>query len=310
MRRLLEEFNSSERHVCELMAVPRSSGRYRSRRDDSQLQERLRELAREYPRFGYRRLQLYLHREMGVNHKKVQRVYRELGLSVKRTRRKHLRRTLRPRPALTTPNQEWALDFASDVTAAGQRFRVLGVIDGFTRQCQVLEVATGFPSRRVTRMLERAIATHGKPQSIRCDNGPELTSRHFLAWAIEWKIDIVHIQPGKPTQNGGMESFNGKLRDECLNTSWFWNLFDARRKISAWKTEYNSHRPHSSLAYLTPDEFAREWKTASLSDKQSMAVDQPHQGDPDGLRFAPALTRLLHGQKISFQETETEKCRL
>jgi putative transposase len=158
---------------------------------------------------------------------------------------------------LTAPNQEWALDFASDVTAAGQRFRVLGVIDSFTRQCLVLEAATSFPSRRVTRELERAIAEHGKPQSIRCDNGPELTSRRFLAWAIEWKIDLVHIQPGKLTQNGGMESFNGKLRDECLNVSWFWNLFDARRKISAWKLEYNSRRPHSSLGYLASDECAR-----------------------------------------------------
>ena len=199
----------------------------------------------------------------------------------------------------TAPNQEWALDFASDVTAAGQRFRVLGVIDSFTRQCLALEVATSFPSRRVTRVLERAIAAYGKPQSIRSDNGPELTSRHYLAWAIEWKIDLVHIQPGKPTQNGGMESFNGKLRDECLNTSWFWNLFDARKKISAWKTEYNSRRPHSSLAYRTPDEFARQWKAASLSEAKSMAVDQPCQGDPDGLRFAPALTGLLHGQEIS-----------
>ncbi len=201
MRRLLEEFRASERHVCELMAVPRSSGRYRSRRDDSQIQERLRELAREHPRLGYRRLHLYLHRETGVNHKKVQRVYRELGLSVKRTRRRHLRRALRPRPALTAPNQEWALDFASDVTAAGQRFRVFGVMDRFTRQSLVLDTSTSFPSRRVTRVLERAITEHGKPQSIRCDNGPELTSRHFLAWAIEWKIDLIHIQPGKPTQN-------------------------------------------------------------------------------------------------------------
>jgi putative transposase len=310
VRRLLAEFKSSERHVCELMAVPRSSGRYQSRRDDCRIQERLRELAREYPRFGYRRLHLYLHKEMSVNHKKVQRVYRELGLSVKRTRRKHLRRSLQPRPALMAPRQEWALDFASDVTAAGQRIRVLGVIDGFTRQCLALETATSFPSRRVTRVLERAIAEYGKPQSIRCDNGPELTSRHFLAWAIEWKIDLVHIQPGKPTQNGGMESFNGKLRDECLNTSWFWNLFDARKKISAWRTEYNSRRPHSSLGYLTPDVFARQWKAASLSDTKSMAVDQPHQGNPDGLRFAPALTRLLPGQEISFQESKAEKCRV
>ena len=307
---MLEEFKASERHVCELMAVPRSSGRYRSRRNDGLIQERLRELAREHPRFGYRRLHLYLHREMGVNHKKVQRVYRELGLSVKRTRRKHLRRTLKVRSALTAPNQEWALDFASDVTAAGQRIRVLGVIDGFTRQCLVLETSTSFPSRRVTRELERAIAVYGKPQAIRCDNGPEMTSRHFLAWAIEWKIDIVHIQPGKPTQNGGMESFNGKLRDECLNTSWFWNLFDARRKISAWKTEYNSRRPHSSLGYLTPNEFARQWEAASLSGKERMAVDQSSQGNPDGLRFAPALTRLLPGQEISFQESKAEKCRV
>jgi putative transposase len=307
---LREEFKASERHVCELMAVARSSCRYQSRRDDSHIQERLRELAREHPRFGYRRLHLYLGKEMTVNHKKVQRVYRELGLSVKRTRRKHLRRTLQPRPVLIAPNQEWAIDFASDVTDAGQRFRVLGVIDGFTRQSHVLETSTSFPSRRVTRELERAIAAHGKPQAIRCDNGPELTSRHFLAWAIEWKIDIVHIQPGKPTQNGGMESFNGKLRDECLNVNWFWNLFDARRKISDWKTEYNSRRPHSSLGYLTPNEFARQWKAASLSGEESMAVDQPRQGNPDGLRFAPALTRLLLGQKISFQESKAEKCRV
>lgn len=299
MRRLLGEFKTSERHVCELMAVARSSGRYRSRRDDSRVQERLRELAREHPRFGYRRLHLYLHQEMGVNHKKVQRVYRELGLSVKRTRRKRLRRTLQPRPVLTAPNQEWALDFASDVTAAGQRFRVLGVIDRFTRQCLVLETATSFPSRRVTRILERAIAAYGKPQSIRSDNGPELTSRHYLAWAIEWKIDLVHIEPGKPTQNGGMESFNGKLRDECLNTSWFWNLFDARKKISAWRIEYNSRRPHSSLGYLTPNQFARHWQTSFLSEAKSMAADQPSQGNPYGLRFAPALTGLIHGQKIS-----------
>lgn len=308
MRRLLEEFKSSERHVCELMAVPRSSGRYRSRRDDSQIQERLRELAREHPRFGYRRLHLYLHEEMGVNHKKVQRVYRELGLSVKRTRRKHLRRTPAPRPVLTAPNQEWALDFASDVTSAGQRFRVFGVIDRFTRQCLALEVAASFPSRRVTRVLERALAEYGKPQSIRSDNGPELTSRHYLAWAIEWKIDLVHIQPGKPTQNGGMESFNGKLRDECLNTSWFWNLFDARKKISDWKTEYNFRRPHSSLGYLTPNEYARQWNAASLSQAKSMAVAQPNQGDPNGLRFAPALTRLIPGQGTSSLERKAEKC--
>jgi putative transposase len=154
VRRLLEEFKARERHVCELMVVPRSSGRYQSRRDDSQIQERLRELAREHPRFGYRRLHLYLHKEMAVNHKKVQRVYRELGLSVKRTRRKHLRRTLQPRPVLTAPNQEWALDFAGDVTAAGQRFRVVSVrrvpLDG-----KHSVVATGIFCRTVDSMPRR-----------------------------------------------------------------------------------------------------------------------------------------------------------
>lgn len=305
---MLAEYSSSEHHVCGLMAVPRSSCQYQRRRDDSQIQERLRELAREHPRFGYRRLFLYLREEMTVNHKKVQCVYRELGLSMKRTRRKHLRRDLQPRPALTAPRQEWALDFASDVTAAGQRFRVLGVIDGFTRQSLTLETATSFPSRRATRELERAIAAHGKPQSIRCANGPELTSRHFLAWAIAWKIDLIHIQPGKPTQNGGMESFNGELRAECLNVSWFWNLFDARRQISSWKVEHNSRRPHSSLGYLTPYEFTRRWQAASLSAAERMTEAQPHQGKPDGLRCAPALTRLLPGPEISFQERKAEKC--
>jgi len=305
---LREEYSASERRVCELMEVARTTFRYQIRRDDSELRDRLLNLAREHPRYGYRRLHVLLRREEEVvNHKRVQRVYQEMGLSVKRTRRKHLARIFQPRPPLTGPNQEWSIDFASDVTASGRRLRVLSVIDSFTRQSLSLEVDSSFPSRRVTRVLKAAMERFGRPQSIRCDNGPELTSRHFLAWAIDWKIDLVHIQPGKPTQNGGMESFNGKLRDECLSTSWFWNLFDARRKISAWKTEYNSRRPHSSLSYLTPDEFARRWKTASLSAAENMAGDQPHQGEPDGLRFAPALTRLPLCPKPLCQEGEAEK---
>ena len=123
-------------------------------------------------------------------------------------------------------------------------------------------------------------------------------------------VDIVHIRPGKPTHNGGMESFNGKLRDECLNVNWFWNLFDARRKVSDSEMEYNSCRSHSSLGYLNPDEFARRWKAASFSGKERMAVDQPCKDNPDGLRFAPALTRLLPGQKILFQASKAEKCRV
>ena len=134
---------------------------------------------------------------------------------------------------------------------------MLSVVDAYTRECLALEVDTSFASRRVTRVLESIVAERGVPQTIRCDNGPELTSRHFLAWCIERQIELQHIQPGKPTQNGRVESFNGRLREECLSVSWFQNLFDARRKIAAWRKEYNEERPHSSLGYKTPKEFAQ-----------------------------------------------------
>jgi len=133
---------------------------------------------------------------------------------------------------------------------------VLSVVDAYTRECLALEVDTSFASRRVTRVLEQIVAERGVPQAIRCDNGPELTSRHFLAWCIERQIELLHIQPGKPTQNARIESFHGRLREECLAVSWFQNLFDARRKIAAWRKEYNEERPHSSLGYKTPNEFA------------------------------------------------------
>jgi putative transposase len=163
---------------------------------------------------------------------------------------------------LTAPNQEWSIDFASDVTAGSQRIRVLSVIDSFTRQSLPREVDTSFPSRRVTRVLDRTIAKYGKPQAIRCDNGPELVSRHFLAWAIENKIDILHIRPEKPVENAYVESFHGRLRDECLNVSWLWNLFDSGRKISAWQLDYNFQRLHSSLGYRTPEQFTQQWLLA------------------------------------------------
>jgi putative transposase len=221
VRRLVDEFRASERRVCGLMEIPRMSYRYRSRRDDSGLRERLLKLAREKPRFGYRRLWVMLTSEERVNHKRVWRVYRDLGLSVKRTRRKRLERALRPRPVLTAPNQEWAVDFVSDVTASGRRLRIFTVVDSYTRECLALEVDTSLPSRRVTRALAKIIDRRGAPVAIRSDNGPEVSSRHYLAWCIEKRIDAVHIQPGKPTQNAHIESFNGRLRDECLNVSWF-----------------------------------------------------------------------------------------
>jgi putative transposase len=254
----MAEFHASERRACELIGIPRMSCRYQSRRDDSGLRERLLELARDKPRYGYRRLHVLLRRDGAerINHKRIRRIYRELGLTVRRTRRKRLQRTLRPRAVLTAANQEWAIDFASDVAANRQRVRIFTVVDSFTRECLALEVDTSMPSRRITRALHQVIEVRGLPQAIRSDNGPEMSSRHYLAWCVEHKIDALHIQPGKPTQNAHVESFHGRLRDECLNVSWFWNLWDARRKIAAWRTEYNTERPHSALGYRTPAEFA------------------------------------------------------
>lgn len=252
------EYAFSERRACQLIGLPVSTYRYEPHKDDARLREQLLELAKEKPRYGYRRLHVLLLRAGTVaNHKRVWRVYHESGLSVKRRKRKRLVRVGPAPGAVSAPNQEWALDFVSDRLATGRSMRVLSVVDAFTRECIALEADTSFASRRVTRVLEAAFSHRSRPQRIRCDNGPELTSRHFLAWCVDHRIDLHHIQPGRPMQNGHVESFHGKLRDECLNTSWFRNLFDARRRIADWQREYNEHRPHSSLGYRTPSEFAR-----------------------------------------------------
>jgi putative transposase len=201
---LRSTFGLSERRACELMEIAVSSYRYWSRRQgDGELREKLVALAGEKPRFGYRRLHVLLKRSgEGVNHKRVWRVYREAGLCVKRKKRKRLVRRGLTTQMLSRANQEWALDFVHDVLGTGQRVRVLSVLDAYTREGLALEVDTSFASRRVTRVLERLIAERGQPESLRCDNGPELTSRHFLAWCVERKIQLVHIEPGRPMQNG------------------------------------------------------------------------------------------------------------
>lgn len=258
-----QEYAFSERRACGLVMVAVSTYRYESRQSDEPLRTKLVELAREKPRFGYRRLHVILRRcGERVNHKKLYRIYRAAGLSIRRKRRKHCVRVGQPLRVRTAANQEWALDFAHDAVDCGRTIRVLSVVDAYTRECLALEGDTSFASRRVTRVLDAIVAERGQPKAIRCDNGPELTSRHFLAWCVERQIELVHIQPGKPTQNAHVESFHGRLREECLAVSWFQNLFDARRKIAAWKTEYNEQRPHSSLGYLTPKEFATAMRAA------------------------------------------------
>jgi len=266
VRWLRENYAASQQRVCGLLQIAVSSYRYRRTRSDEALRERLVELARKKPRFGYRRLHVLLEGDgERVNHKRVFRVYREAGLAVRRKARKRLVREGSPRAALTGANQEWAVDFAHDALASGRAIRVLTVEDEYTRECLRLEVDTSFASPRVTRALERILRTRPSPLAIRCANGPEFSSRHFLAWCIERGIALVHIQPGKPQQNGYVESFNGKLRDECLNVSWFENLWDARRKIAAWQKEFNEERPHSSLGYQTPAAYARQLLPSSGS---------------------------------------------
>ena len=294
-----EKYAFSERRACGVLRMAVASYRYESKRSDEPLRTKLVELAREKPRFGYRRLHVLLCRSgERVNHKRLHRIYCEAGLRIRRKKRKHCVREGKPLLARTAANQEWALDFVHDAVACGRTIRVLSVVDAYTRECLALEVDTSFASRRVTRVLDRIVSERGVPQAIRCDNGPELTSRHFLAWCIERQIELVHIQPGKPTQNGRVESFNGRMREECLQLSWFQNLFDARRKIAAWRKEYNEERPHSSLGYKTPKEFAEAqtagFYTAVREERDSNAVPFPSRSS------IPAQT----GQAV------TETCRI
>jgi putative transposase len=256
-KHLMATFHASVRRACELAQIPRSTYRFeRDMQRDEALRLRLTELAQEKPRYGYRRLGVLLGWEgTMVNHKRLFRIYRAAGLSVKRKRRKRLVRACQARIRPTAPNEEWSLDFVHDRLANGRAVRVLGVVDTFTRECLALEVDTSFASPRVTRVLDAIIAERGRPQRLRMDNGSELTSRHFLSWGVDWKLQLAYIQPGKPVENAHVESFNGKLRDECLNVNWFRNLWQARARIDAWRKEYNSERPHSSLGYQTPEAF-------------------------------------------------------
>ncbi len=251
VEQIRKEFAFSERRACRLVGLPVNTFRYRPSDRNEALRKKLIEIAREQPKFGYRRLHVLAARDgVKVNHKRVWRVYREAGLAMKRIRRRRVARERKPLTPVTRANEEWALDFVSDGIESGRHIRLLAVVDAYTRECLALEVDTSFASRRVTGVLDRVIEQRGIPGRIRCDNGQELTSRHMLAWAIERRIELLHIQPGRPMQNGRVDSFNGKLREEFLNTSWFRNLFDARTKAAAWRRVYNELRLHSSLGVL------------------------------------------------------------
>lgn len=234
--------------------------RYQSiRSGDIELRAAIRRIAGERRRFGYRRIHVMLEREgWQVNHKKLKRLYREERLQVKRrSGRKRVLGTRRPMLVPDQVNQRWSLDFVSDAFTDGRRFRVLAVIDDYSRECLTLVADTSLSGQRVTRELDAIIARRGKPKTIVSDNGTELTSMAVLKWCQDRRIEWHYIAPGKPTQNAFVESFNGSFRDECLNETLFSSLTDARHHINHWKEDYNVNRPHSSLGNLTPREYTQ-----------------------------------------------------
>ena len=266
---LQERFGFSQRRACRLVNAARSTVRYRRRDgdDDEALRRRLRELASQRPRFGYRRLHVLLRREgIAVNHKRVARLYRAEGLAVRCRTRKALARIRRGRPAAPDrANQQWALDFLEDALASGRKIRVLSVIDVFTREALALEVDVSLPGWAVVRVLDRLGAERPLPDLVVLDNGPELISRALEEWAHAHAVTLHFIDPGKPIQNAHCESFHGRLRDECLNEHWFLSVHDARQLVEAWRQDYNHTRPHSALGYQTPVEFAQRAITAAAA---------------------------------------------
>ncbi len=257
---LMNRHRMSERRACKAIGSCRMTIRYEtSRGDDHGLRERMKALAHERRRFGYRRLHVLLRREGHlVNHKKLFRLYREEKLAVRR--RGGRKRAIGTRAPMLIPlvaNERWSLDFVSDQLTDGRRFRVLTVVDDCTRECLALVADTSLSGLRVARELDRIIEGRGKPKMIVSDNGSEFTSNAILQWTARTRVDWHYIAPGKPIQNAFIESFNGRLRDELLNETLFSSLPHARSALLNWRSDYNDHRPHSGLGWLTPAEFAQ-----------------------------------------------------
>jgi len=305
----------SQRRACGLVGLHAKTYRYASKRtSDEDLRATLRELASQRRRFGYRRLGLLLARQgVRINHKKLHRLYREERLSVrKRGGRKRALGTRAPMAIPQDRNLRWSLDFVMDTLANGRRFRILTLVDDFTRECLGLVVDTSLTGPRVVRELDRIIEHRGSPCMIVSDNGTELTSNAILTWQQTTGIDWHYIAPGKPMQNGFVESFNGRLRDECLNEHMFSSLAEARQIIEAWRIDYNTNRPHTSLNGLTPSEFAARpdrGKTGTGS-----PYERGHIGEQVSRRFAGgwALSAIpRHARRILLSPAinKISKCR-
>jgi putative transposase len=261
VRHVQHAFGLSERSACRALGVPRATQRYESLREPQDtLLGRMRELAAKRPRAGYRTLYRLLRREGSpANHKRVYRLYRLDGLSLRIKRRKRRAATKREAPPpVSRPNDRWAMDFVSDATTDGRRFRILTLVDTFTRRAPGVVVERSIGGPRVVRFLDEVAAQRGYPKSITVDNGPEFISNVLDQWAHAHGVTLHFSRPGKPVDNAFIESFNGRLRDECLNTNWFYGLEQARELIGEWLRDYNDERPHSSLAGLTPAEYERK----------------------------------------------------
>ena len=264
VRYLQGHYPVSERRACQASGSARSSHRYESRKPPQDaLRRRIRELAQSRVRYGYRRIHILLKREgVDVNKKRVHRLYCLEGLQLRAKRpRRHVSAATRqpPKSKPKAPNVSWSMDFVADQTGSGHRFRALTIVDVFTRECLAVEPGKKLGGEDVVRVLRALTAKRGAPKRIYCDNGSEFSGRMVDLWAYANKVTLEFSRPGKPTDNAYIESFNGSLRDECLNVHWFEDLTDAKEKMQAWQRDYNESRPHRSLNNLSPLQYKAQW---------------------------------------------------
>ena len=271
---LRERFGLSKSRSCRLTGLSRSAVYYQPRMKlaEEPLKNRMRQLAERFKTYGLPMIHLIVRREgLVVNHKRSERVYRELGLSLTiRKRKPRAAATRLELPKASRPNHRWSMDFMQGALWNGRKFRVLTVIDAFTRECPVTEVDTSITGARVTRVLDWLAFTRGLPEAITVDNGPEFAGMAMDQWAYQRQVKLDFIRPGKPVENAYIESFNGRVRDECLNQHYFTSLEEAKRIIEDWRLGYNQFRPHSSLAGLTPEAFASKWQQSTEANTQKL----------------------------------------
>ena len=281
----MRDHDLSQRRACVLVGVDPKTVRRERPPDNPDIREEMGKLAEKRRRFGYRRIGVLLERKgMAMNHKKLYRLYREEGLSVRRRRgRKRARGSRSPMPEALHPNQRWSMDFVSDTFGASRRFRILAVNDDCCRENLGLVADTSISGVRVARELDAMVRLYGKPGSIVSDNGTEFTSKAILKWAKDNDVEWHYIDPGRPQQNAFIESFNGSLRDECLNEEIFDSLADARRKLALWRYDYNNVRPHSSLGNQTPAEARRALEQSEGSAPRALARPVADAYQPQGL---------------------------